>query len=147
MASPALCPLCAGTGGRILVQTPEFRVVWPDEPGYPGLLRVIWQSHVAEMSDLPADERLRLMDAVWTVECAIRRVMAPDKINLASLGNMVPHVHWHVVPRWRGDLQFPASIWSAPQSGREASAQEAERQARSRLDALFAEVARAFAAS
>ena len=143
----AECPLCAGTGGRILVQTRELRVVWPDEPGHPGLLRVIGSSHVAEMTDLATDERSRLMDAVWKVEAAMRRILAPDKINLASLGNMVPHLHWHVVPRWRGDLQFPASIWSVGQSGREASALAVERQVRLRLEALFAEVARAFGGS
>jgi diadenosine tetraphosphate (Ap4A) HIT family hydrolase len=41
------------------------------------------------------------------------RGLQPDKINLASLGNMVPHLHWHVVPRWRDDSHFPAPIWAA----------------------------------
>ena len=39
----------------------------------------------------------------------------PDKINLASLGNMVPHLHWHVIPRFRDDRHFPEPIWGAPQ--------------------------------
>ena len=38
----------------------------------------------------------------------------PDKVNLAALGNMVPHLHWHVIPRWRGDRHFPDAIWAAP---------------------------------
>jgi diadenosine tetraphosphate (Ap4A) HIT family hydrolase len=131
----------------VIVQTPDFRVVWPDEPGQPGLLRVIAGSHVAEMTDLRADDRSRLMDAVWTVESVMRKVLAPDKINLASLGNVVPHLHWHVVPRWRGDRQFPASIWSAVQSGREASSLEIDQRVRARLDLLFEQVARAFGSS
>jgi diadenosine tetraphosphate (Ap4A) HIT family hydrolase len=144
-ASRPDCPLCSGAGGRVLAETRDFRVVWPDEPGCPGLLRVIWSSHAAEMTDLSADERVRLMDAVWRVEGAMRRVLAPDKINLASLGNMVPHLHWHVVPRWRGDRHFPASIWGEPQAEREVSARAVDREVRAQLDLLLAEVARAFA--
>jgi diadenosine tetraphosphate (Ap4A) HIT family hydrolase len=53
------------------------------------------------------------MNVVLAAELALREVMRPDKINLASLGNVVPHLHWHVIPRWRGDSRFPAPIWSA----------------------------------
>jgi len=143
LADPA-CPLCQTPGGRVLVQTGEYRVVWPDELGHPGLLRVIAQGHVAEMTDLRPDERLRLIDAVWTVETAMRRVLGPDKINLASLGNWVPHLHWHVVPRWKGDLQFPGSIWSVKQAGREASVAAIDEQIRGGLEQLFEEVVQAF---
>ena len=52
------------------------------------------------------------MNAIWTVEKIVRDVMQPDKINLASLGNMVPHLHWHVIPRFENDKNFPDSIWS-----------------------------------
>jgi len=47
------------------------------------------------------------------VETAVREIARPDKINLASLGNMVPHVHWHVIPRWADDVNFPDAIWAA----------------------------------
>lgn len=143
LTDPA-CPLCQTPGGRVLVQTDEFRVVWPDEAGHPGLLRVIGQAHVAEMTDLRPDERLRMIDAVWTVEAVMRRVLGPDKINLASLGNWVPHLHWHVVPRWKGDLQFPGSIWSVQQAGREASVAAIHDQIRGRLEQLFDQAVRAF---
>lgn len=55
------------------------------------------------------------MDVVLATERALRRVVQPDKINLASFGNAVPHLHWHVIPRWRDDSHFPESIWSAAQ--------------------------------
>jgi len=35
----------------------------------------------------------------------------PDKINLASLGNQVPHLHWHVIPRFKDDPHWPFAIW------------------------------------
>lgn len=52
------------------------------------------------------------MNVVYAVEAALRALLAPDKINLAALGNMVPHLHWHVIPRWRDDSHFPAAIWA-----------------------------------
>ncbi len=91
------------------------RVVLVDDPDYPGFCRVILQQHVKEMSDLPPAERLRLMDAVCATESALRELLAPDKINLASLGNAVPHLHWHVIPRWRDDRTFPKPVWAAPE--------------------------------
>jgi len=61
------------------------------------------------------DERSRLMSVVFTVEQVVRSVFLPDKINLASFGNVVPHLHWHVIPRWRDDRHFPQPIWGSAQ--------------------------------
>lgn len=66
------------------------------------------------MSDLAPADRRRLLDVVAATEAAVRAVVAPDKINLASLGNVVPHLHWHVIPRWTDDSHFPAPIWAVP---------------------------------
>jgi diadenosine tetraphosphate (Ap4A) HIT family hydrolase len=109
------CELCTGTGGDVLHRTDRFRVVLVDDANYPGFCRVIWNSHVREMSELAVDERAALMEAVWQVEAAMREVMAPTKVNLASLGNAVPHLHWHVIPRFADDAHFPAPVWAAPQ--------------------------------
>lgn len=109
------CPFCAGDGGEVVWRDPVLRVVLATEPGYPGFARVIWSGHVAEMSDLPQAAREHVMRAVFAVETAQRMVMSPHKVNVASLGNMVPHVHWHVIPRYRDDIHFPGSVWSAPQ--------------------------------
>jgi diadenosine tetraphosphate (Ap4A) HIT family hydrolase len=81
------------------------------------------------MTDLDAAERQALMAVVWAVEEAVRETMEPDKMNLASLGNMVPHVHWHVIPRFRDDRHFPGPIWAAQRRDAPASA---EREARAR---------------
>ncbi len=93
----------------------QLRVVSVDDPDYPGFLRVVWNAHVREMSDLDAAQRSRLMHAVLLAEQALRTHLAPDKINLASLGNVVPHLHWHVVPRYRGDAHHPQPIWGTRQ--------------------------------
>lgn len=75
---------------------------------------MILERHVGEMSDLTASERCRLMGAVFACELAVRELFQPDKVNLASLGNVVPHLHWHVVARRRDDRHFPDPIWAAP---------------------------------
>ena len=114
------CPLCKADGETRLWSDDFCRVIWVDEAAYPGFCRVILNAHIREMTDLPAADRQRLMDVVFAVEAAVRQVVKPDKINLASLGNVVPHVHWHVIPRWADDPNFPDSIWSAAR--REAAA-------------------------
>lgn len=106
------CPLCAPTHEHCVWSNDELRVILVAEPDYPGFCRVIWRAHVAEMTDLDKDARARFMAAVWAVEAALRAILNPDKINLASLGNQVPHLHWHVIPRFRGDPHFPDPIWT-----------------------------------
>lgn len=108
------CELCDTTGGELLVEDPAgaFRVVLVEEPDYPGFCRVIAGPHARENTDLPPDLRRRLLEVVLLVEEAVREVARPDKVNLASLGNVTPHVHWHVIPRWEDDRCFPAPIWA-----------------------------------
>lgn len=106
------CPLCDTPGGDLLWQDDFCRIVRvTDTPDYPGFCRVILNRHVAEMTDLPPAERARLMMTVMKVEQVLRDLLRPDKINLAALGNVVPHVHWHVIPRFVDDPHFPNPIW------------------------------------
>lgn len=109
------CDLCDNIGGQLLWQDNRLRVVYIDEPGYMGYCRVIWQAHVAEMTDLAESDRAHCMNAVFAVESVIRELIKPDKINLASLGNFTPHVHWHVIARFRDDPHFPQAIWGERQ--------------------------------
>lgn len=67
------------------------------------------------MTDLSTDQQRTLMDVVFSVEAALRICYQPDKINLASFGNVVPHLHWHVIPRWRDDSHYPEPIWGKVQ--------------------------------
>lgn len=105
------CPLCDGPGGKVLWEDACCRVVLADEPDYPGFLRVILNAHVKEMTDLSPIDRQALLQVVLMAEAAVREVMTPDKINLASLGNVVPHLHWHVIPRYTDDPHFPNAVW------------------------------------
>jgi diadenosine tetraphosphate (Ap4A) HIT family hydrolase len=113
--TPSPCPLCQTDGGSVLWRDALCRVVRADEPDYPGFLRVILNAHVREMTDLPVVEREALMRIVFACEAALREVLAPDKVNLASLGNVVPHLHWHVIPRFGDDPHFPNPVWGVRQ--------------------------------
>ncbi len=112
---PAACELCREAGGEVLFQHPTLRVVLIDDALYPGFCRVVWQTHVAELTELVPAERALLMTAVCKVEQAMRQTMAPHKVNLASLGNMTPHLHWHVIPRHIDDAHFPQPVWGTRQ--------------------------------
>lgn len=105
------CELCTSPGGELIWQDAFCRVVRVDDVDYPGFCRIILNKHVKEMTDLDMRERERLMSVVFAVEQAIRKILQPEKINLASLGNKTPHLHWHVIPRFRQDKTFPNPIW------------------------------------
>lgn len=135
------CVLCAPTAEDVLWRDALCRVILVDDADYPGFCRVILNAHVKEMTDLAEAERMRLMTVVFAVESAVREVLQPDKINLASLGNMVPHVHWHVIPRFADDRHFPDAIWAAP---RRAGTRDMPGDVRALLtDALAGQLARA----
>ena len=113
------CPLCEGDGGFVVARTPQFRVVrvgdGDEAQRLPAVYRLIWSAHVAEFSDLSVTDRHACMDAVTEIERTLRSLLAPTKVNIASLGNVVPHLHWHVVARFDWDSHFPAPIWAMPQ--------------------------------
>ncbi len=109
------CPLCAEDGGLLVWRGERLRVIRAREAGFPAFYRVVWNAHVAEFSDLSPAERMHCMDAVVLVEQALREHLAPTKINVAALGNMVPHLHWHVIARFDWDSHFPSPVWASAQ--------------------------------
>ncbi len=131
------CPLCDAEGGALIWRGEKLRVIRADEAGFPAFYRVVWNAHVAEFSDLSAADRILCMDVVAQVEQALRQHLQPTKINLAALGNMVPHLHWHVIARFGWDSHFPAPVWAAPQRERDA---DQEATLRGRLPAMDAQL-------
>ncbi|WP_426396923.1 HIT family protein [Ralstonia sp. R-29] len=109
------CALCETDGGEPVWRNARARVVLVEHARFPGFCRVIWNDHVAEQTDLSDADRHWLMEVVTRVERVLRAELAPDKINLASFGNFVPHLHWHVIPRYRWDTHFPEAVWGPAQ--------------------------------
>lgn len=106
------CPLCDAPGGRLVFQAARWRLIHAEEPGFPAFYRLVWQDHVREFSQLAPADRAACMDVLVGVEQAMLRHLQPAKVNLASLGNAVPHLHWHVIARFDWDSHFPAAVWA-----------------------------------
>lgn len=127
----AKCPLCQTPGGTVLWQNQYLRVIDACDQLYPGFTRVIWMAHVVEMTDLSAAEQAELLRVVLLVEQVQRAELKPDKVNLAAFGNVVPHLHWHVIPRWQDDPHFPQAVWAAlPHADLKTQAAQEARRAR-----------------
>lgn len=137
------CSLCETEGGVPVFRGGKFRVIRAEEADFPAFYRLVWNDHVAEFSDLPAPERALCMEAVTLIETALRRQLQPTKVNLATLGNVVPHLHWHVIARFGWDSHFPAPVWAAAQRPSDAPALA---QLRARLPALDMDIRQALVA-
>lgn len=105
------CVFCNTNGGEVLYQNDLFRIIFVDDKDYPGYLRVVASHHVKELTDLSDEDNLLIYQAVIKCEKIIRKVMPVSKINIASFGNMTPHIHWHIIPRYIGDKHFPNPSW------------------------------------
>ena len=108
------CPLCEADGGLLVFRHEKFRIIQANEAGFPAFYRLIWTQHMAEFSDLSSEDRNICMNAVVLIEKILRSELQPLKVNLAALGNVVPHLHWHVIARFDWDSHFPAPVWAAP---------------------------------
>ncbi len=105
------CIFCREDGGIPVYLDEMCRVVLTAEP-FPGFCRLIWNRHVVEFSDLSATERQHCADMLVATERALRSLLSPVKMNIASLGNITPHLHWHVIPRFTADSHYPQPIWA-----------------------------------
>jgi diadenosine tetraphosphate (Ap4A) HIT family hydrolase len=132
------CELCEQEGGIPVFRNEALRVIRAQDADHPAFYRVIWNAHVAEWTDLPPPERSRIMQAVAKVEGVLRESLKPTKVNLASLGNVVPHLHWHVIARFDWDARWPAPVW-APKQREVADAESRLSLPLTQLDSLVAQ--------
>ena len=106
------CELCVSRHATELWRNEHFYVLHANDPLIPGFVRVVAVDHIPEMSDLTPQLRNELWELLNLIESVMRKEMQPKKVNLAEFGNMVPHLHWHVIPRYEDDAYFPGSVWS-----------------------------------
>ena len=140
----AACPLCREDGGQLIARHDKFRIIratGPDAADCPAFYRVVWHQHVAEFSDLAEADQLLCLRAVSAVERVLREQLQPSKVNLAALGNMVPHLHWHVIARYDWDSRWPAPVWAAPQRAADEARLAALRERLPACDAVIAALA------
>jgi len=105
------CVFCAAKREQVIYRNDLCRVILVDSPYYPGYVQVVTNQHIKEVSDLSTAHALKIFALVLNLEQQIRQLYNPDKINIASLGNVVAHVHFHIIPRYAQDRHFPNPIW------------------------------------
>jgi diadenosine tetraphosphate (Ap4A) HIT family hydrolase len=72
--------------------------------------------HVARLDELTTAEWTAFSSDLYAAVRAIVVVTRPDHVNVESLGNVVPHLHWHIIPRYAGDARWGLPIWMTPSS-------------------------------
>lgn len=120
----SFCPLCVDAGGIRVWRSSDWHVVRVEDADFPAFYRVIANQHVAEFSQLRPSDRATCMELVATVERTLLKELAPTKVNLAQFGNVVPHLHWHVIARFDWDTHFPQPIWGSRERARDGAAIE-----------------------
>ena len=67
--------------------------------------------HATRIDELSQSEWQMLAADIQLSECALMQAFEPDHINIASLGQVVPHLHWHIIPRYETDPRWGGPIW------------------------------------
>ena len=115
MTAPDTCPMCRrweDDSDLRIVELKHSYVVLNRDQFFPGYTLLFTRTHVTELFHLEQTVRSELMDEVSRVAQALHAVFQPDKINYELLGNMVPHMHWHLVPRFASEALWPRPIWA-----------------------------------
>lgn len=86
----------------IYIETHESEVPW---------LKIFTKEKRKEFSECTPQEKEAIWSALDTIEKLLISYYAPEKINIASFGNMLPHVHWHIMARFKEDSCFPEPMW------------------------------------
>lgn len=91
---------------NIRIETEESEIPW---------LKIFTQKAYKEMSEVPGEIKFEIYDLLDTIEKEMLSYYEPTKINIASFGNYVPHVHWHIMARFEEDSYFPEPMWGKKQ--------------------------------
>ena len=89
------------------------RLLLMNDATYPWLILVPRRPGLADLIDLDAADRTRLMEEIAAVSTALRDTARPTKLNVAALGNMVRQLHVHVIARFETDAAWPGPIWGS----------------------------------
>ena len=142
------CPLCTPRPSSnehwdFVSQLSVSSLYLPTNQTYRGQCVLVFDSrHVARVDELTAEEWRALAADLFLAQGAVARVAGPDHMNIESLGNVVAHLHWHIIPRYRNDPRWGQPIWTTPLDAMiDTPLAAAER------DALLLELRRALAAS
>jgi len=109
------CPMCQRWNDDAdlrIIEMPHSYAVLNRDQFFPGYTLLFTKEHVTELFHLDQSVRSALMEEVSRVAQALYDTFSPAKINYELLGNMVPHIHWHIVPRFASEALWPRPIWA-----------------------------------
>jgi len=116
-AEPAECAACCGRWPDVdnqIITLTESKVYLHEDQFFPGWTVLVFKRHATELFQLTDLERSQLMEEVSGVAAALAQVFSALKVNYALLGNLLPHIHWHVIPRLALDPAPRESVFSVP---------------------------------
>ena len=116
-AKTPACPMCSRWDDDVELRIMEFEysyLILNRDQFFPGYCLLFSKQHSTELFDLDIKTRQGMMEEVTRTAAALADLFKPDKINYELLGNMVPHIHWHLVPRFSSESLWPKPIWSEP---------------------------------
>ncbi len=105
------CILCNKNTKNIIYQHEMYHILLVEDKYYPGYIQLVINDHIKELTDLNHAKAHEVFDVLLTLEQIIRDIFNPDKVNIAIFGNIVPHLHFHIMPRFKSDRHFPNPIW------------------------------------
>ena len=97
----------------VVTRWPLCRVLLMNDTRYPWLILVPARADMREIHNLSAVDQALLITEIDAASRALSQLYAPDKINVAAIGNIVPQLHIHVVARFRSDDAWPGPVWGA----------------------------------
>jgi diadenosine tetraphosphate (Ap4A) HIT family hydrolase len=115
------CPMCSRWEDQ-----PELRIISFEhsyltlnrDQFFPGYCLLFAKKHVTELFDLDTTVRQGMLEEITRTAAVLAVLFQADKINYELLGNMVPHIHWHLIPRLNSDPLWPRPIWADPHQER-----------------------------
>lgn len=109
------CPLCddPSKGMQMVADGSITRAYLQPSASFRGYCILVLKRHAVELDDLTREERAALMEDIAQVAHAIRAVCEPTKLNYEILGNVVPHIHVHIIPRYTTDPTWDRAAWFA----------------------------------
>ncbi|GBU09598.1 histidine triad domain protein [Gammaproteobacteria bacterium] len=82
-----------------------------NEARFPWVILIPKMDNIIEIIDLSDENQLQLMREIAQVSKAMNIVFDSDKLNIATLGNIVKQLHFHVIARYEADLAWPNPVW------------------------------------
>jgi len=103
-----------GENDRFIAELSESYLVLGDDQFYEGWCVLLTKDHQEHLAELPPERSMRLWQDVIRTAAAMTRELRPVRINYECLGNLLHHIHWHIVPRYQNDPDPQSPIWLRP---------------------------------